>query len=70
MRLSNIYIKNSFWFFLELILIFFLIEGISYAFGYYGEVTIAVSLLIVTALVFIIALIAAKTKDKNRKTFS
>ncbi|GBD88833.1 hypothetical protein BMS3Abin03_02775 [bacterium BMS3Abin03] len=66
MRAFNIYIKNGLWFFIELVLIFVIIEGIYYAFGYYGELTIAVALLIFTSLIFIIGLVNARLKDKRR----
>jgi len=64
----NIYIKNGLWFFFELVLIFVVIEGIYYAFGYYGELTIAVALLIFTSLVFIIGFVNARMKDKHRRS--
>ncbi len=57
------YIKNGFWFFLELVIIFLAIEGIYYLLGYYGELTIAVALLILSSIIFIAALITARYKD-------
>ena len=67
MKTKNINFSNNFWFVLEVILIFVLIEGVAFAFGHLDAGTIALLLLLITALVFIGALFSARYKNKKHK---
>jgi hypothetical protein len=58
-------IISTIWFILEVILIFALVQAIRYAFGNWDALYIGLSLLAIALLLFFVAYISARIKDRR-----
>lgn len=58
-------IISTIWFILEVILIFALVQAVRYAFGNWDAWAVGISLLAVALLLFAVAYLSARVKDKQ-----
>lgn len=59
--------SDGVWFTVKVILIFIAVEAMAYLFGHFDAKTIAIIFLGVTAVLFIVAYLNVRHKDKNQK---
>ena len=67
MKLSKMFSPNRIFFAIKVILVFGAVEATSYLFGHFEADTIAVSLIVVSVLLFLTGLFIVRRKDKNQK---